>query len=202
MRLCSIDGCDRKHKAKGLCKTCYRKLLLANPSLSARVCSVEGCGKPHDSRGMCVDHYSKWLASLPHVKKRRAARESRWRIDNRQEHVALFRKDLDNKNGFTTQLVAGLITAQMGKCAICTVALEGITTPRAKCGGRARGMHRDHCHATGTARGILCGICNIAVGNYEKHQRPAGLRIDPYERYMNDPPARRLSAMQVAAVAP
>jgi hypothetical protein len=31
----------------------------------------------------------------------------------------------------------------------------------------------------------------MALGYYEKHQKPAGLVIAPYEAYLRDPPARR-----------
>jgi hypothetical protein len=33
---------------------------------------------------------------------------------------------------------------------------------------------------------LLCTSCNASLGFYEKHQRPAGLYIIPYESYLAD----------------
>jgi hypothetical protein len=48
----------------------------------------------------------------------------------------------------------------------------------------------DHCHSTNVPRGLLCRICNTGLGMYESHQRPRGLRFEPYESYLAAPPAR------------
>lgn len=44
--------------------------------------------------------------------------------------------------------------AFIGRCHVCGV-------PEAECDQR---LHLDHCHATGTFRGWLCGSCNHAAG--------------------------------------
>lgn len=47
-----------------------------------------------------------------------------------------------------------LLAEQDGGCAICGVEL----------GPRAKTTHVDHCHTTGTVRGILCSTCNRVLG--------------------------------------
>lgn len=44
------------------------------------------------------------------------------------------------------------LAVQDGACAICTKKISG------------RDIHRDHCHATGEWRGLLCNNCNTGLG--------------------------------------
>jgi hypothetical protein len=44
-------------------------------------------------------------------------------------------------------------------CSICRRTLERSTRGRGK-----TNMHLDHCHKTGTIRGVLCRYCNTALG--------------------------------------
>lgn len=77
-RLCSIDGCGRKHQAKGYCDTHYSRFkVTGNPlrlcvtccgnmdgkprkaiycSEDCAICSVEGCAKKAQSKRMCHMH--------------------------------------------------------------------------------------------------------------------------------------------------
>lgn len=59
---CSIDGCEQKHRARGLCSTHYNRLARTgttevSPSAPARHCSVEECGLEHYALGACRGHY-------------------------------------------------------------------------------------------------------------------------------------------------
>jgi len=67
-RTCSVDGCDRIHRAQGLCVGHYhrwRKTGDAGPPFVQRerhtVCVISGCSK-NDTlrRGMCDNHYRIW----------------------------------------------------------------------------------------------------------------------------------------------
>ena len=61
------------------------------------------------------------------------------------------------KVGFTSELFEQLLQEQNGLCAICNIELTtGKKTRTDACA--------DHCHATNTARGILCKRCNCALG--------------------------------------
>lgn len=69
-------------------------------------------------------------------------------------------KHLDrNKAGrykTTPEQINALIVAQAGLCPICQKPLPV---------GKQR--HIDHCHATGTIRGVLCRLCNLGLGNFK-----------------------------------
>lgn len=54
-RTCTIEGCGRKHYAKGWCNKHYMQRWQ-----SSKICTVEGCGKPLFGRGWCKAHYSNW----------------------------------------------------------------------------------------------------------------------------------------------
>ena len=61
MRTCSKPGCERKHNAKGLCKTHYtmwRKKLITTP------CRIDGCESVAYGRGWCAAHYGQFRRGL------------------------------------------------------------------------------------------------------------------------------------------
>lgn len=75
MRLCTIDGCDRREMAKGLCSGHYQRKRMKGdpltggplkPSGKPRVvfadCSVEDCDRSSRvaSRSLCALHYQRW----------------------------------------------------------------------------------------------------------------------------------------------
>lgn len=56
--------------------------------------------------------------------------------------------------GMTTDDYARMLDAQGGGCAICA------NPPR------DRRLAIDHCHTTGKVRGLLCGPCNVSLGQF------------------------------------
>ena len=57
MRICSIEGCNRKHSARGMCNTHYVAWRKRNGLQGRGVCSVDECGERALSRGLCNLHY-------------------------------------------------------------------------------------------------------------------------------------------------
>lgn len=53
---CKIQGCARKHKARGLCKAHYSAQLLRE----AGDCVIDGCAGSAQVRRLCTTHYRDW----------------------------------------------------------------------------------------------------------------------------------------------
>src|SRR5580700_6272052 len=109
-------------------------------------CAFDGCGAPARARGYCNSHYNKvrWAngerSPSANSKSRRAAHlRHRYGIDLHEYDALLLKQD--------------------GRCAICRQ--PPTTNVRAHWGGK---LCVDHDHVKGTARGLLCNDCNLAVG--------------------------------------
>lgn len=66
MRVCSVEGCDRPHHAKGFCTMHHKRFWrYGDPNYKKKrkgkwegiVCSVDGCDNPVRNKGMCNRHY-------------------------------------------------------------------------------------------------------------------------------------------------
>lgn len=63
---CTVNGCGKKHDAKGYCHYHYRiwkahgDPLYVAPTRQAEKCRLDGCSKLSESRGMCAMHYERW----------------------------------------------------------------------------------------------------------------------------------------------
>ena len=85
MRICEVDGCVKKHYAKGCCYSHYAKLKFNQvASLKKRLsdpsrvkCSVGGCDKPYYARGLCQNHHSIFLRTGDTISQRERNRENR-----------------------------------------------------------------------------------------------------------------------------
>lgn len=61
-RTCSVDGCENKHRARGLCSKHYQRLAKGSDFIPhkpdpTRPCSVDGCTNNGHLKGMCTKHY-------------------------------------------------------------------------------------------------------------------------------------------------
>lgn len=65
--------------------------------------------------------------------------------------------DLQRKYGITIETYNDMFEAQEGCCDICETHQSNLT----------RALAVDHCHDTGKVRGLLCGNCNIGIGNLQ-----------------------------------
>lgn len=52
-RTCAVDGCERRVKARGLCRSHY----MAERASKMPECTVDGCSKTQHSSGLCSMHY-------------------------------------------------------------------------------------------------------------------------------------------------
>jgi len=97
--------------------------------------------------------------------------EFRWSKLNKQaiklqtnpEHKARHQESqrrwhLKSSYGLTTEMFDAMVAAQGGGCAICKIKPE-VGVPKTR-------MVVDHCHKTNTVRGILCDLCNTAIGKF------------------------------------
>jgi hypothetical protein len=133
-RTCSVEDCEEKYKAKGLCNTHYERqrlgLSLTLPirqyETGERLCKAPDCDNQRAcSADLCAMHYQR------------------------------LRKRL-NRYGLTHEQFEAMLTAQGGCCAICRT-----DAPKGSGGFH---WCVDHDHATGLVRGILCGHCNQGIG--------------------------------------
>ena len=83
---------------------------------------------------------------------RRRARVREWHKANRDK-VLLYRRRyrLKTEYGITEDDYQRMLASQQGACAVCLKPFSG-------------SPHVDHCHATGRVRGLLCHLCNTALG--------------------------------------
>ena len=81
----------------------------------------------------------------------RARKKSVWVLTPERSEMQR-RNHYKRKYGITVDEYEALLEAQGGKCKIC---------------GREptkKRLHLDHCHKTGTIRGLLCSKCNAGLG--------------------------------------
>lgn len=60
--------------------------------------------------------------------------------------------------GITADQRHNMYLSQFGKCLICDRPYHAMT------------LVIDHCHTTGRVRGLLCNVCNMQLGIYEKYR--------------------------------
>jgi Autographiviridae endonuclease VII len=83
-------------------------------------------------------------------------RRAAWTPKKRGEYYQ--RNDLWRYYGVTTEWYNDTLASQGGGCAVCGT-LPGVQRKR---------FAVDHCHVTGTLRGILCHHCNTALARLEQ----------------------------------
>lgn len=79
--------------------------------------------------------------------------------------------------GLSAQSYQSLLEAHAGRCGACG------RSPRL-----ASSLHVDHCHETKLVRGMLCNLCNLALGSF----RDDPVRLDAAARYLLDPVAPKV----------
>lgn len=80
--------------------------------------------------------------------------------EHKKKHMLSQRKWHLKKNyGMTIDDFSSMLASQGGGCAICG-SKSGVFEPKTR-------MVVDHCHVTGKVRGILCDLCNTALGKFQ-----------------------------------
>lgn len=62
MRICTIEGCGKKHKSRGFCQKHYSRFKnygVLQPH-SPEHCTIEGCTNKNFCKGFCKKHYSRF----------------------------------------------------------------------------------------------------------------------------------------------
>ncbi len=140
---------DKKHVAKGLCRTCYRRHWRNNsPGQKKKESEYQKKWKERN-REHANAYRREWVAKNPEYEERRKANQRRRYKDEpeRRWHATL------KKFGLVPEQYEELLSSQGFVCAICL-----------KQDPLGRRLAVDHCHTTGKIRGLLCSLCNTAIG--------------------------------------
>lgn len=129
----------RKHKAKGLCGSCYDKHLK----------SINIEYKNNQRKNLDA-----WYNKPENKEKIKLYKQTRRLKELNDPFHKLKRRDraLRQTYGITLNDYNNMLLSQNNKCALC-FRLQGSST-----------FHVDHCHNTGRVRGILCHQCNWYLG--------------------------------------
>ena len=174
---CTMDGCDRPHKARGYCQTHYmqfkRGIMPVGP-IKVRVrdkppeCTEDGCADPVKAKGLCKMHYQRLLRHGYVRANRRAKEIGSCEIDGCNGrayaksmcHAHYMKHIRWRKRGVDAQRYQEMLREQNGVCAICH---QPETAPD-KASGKTKDLAIDHDHKTGKIRALLCSNCNRALG--------------------------------------
>ena len=83
MKKCKVNGCDKKHRAKGFCQFHYDRDRQnvsfekpRRPYSPGKECSIESCNRKAIARGWCSMHHQRW----------RTRGDANWKPENRREY--------------------------------------------------------------------------------------------------------------------
>lgn len=99
----------------------------------------------------------KTLQQFREAESRAKAASKRWNSNNK-EHI--LNRSLIRRFGIDLEQFKSLLASQGGVCAICEKP-ESVVDRRT---GQVKNLSVDHDHKTGKVRGLLCHLCNTAIG--------------------------------------
>lgn len=162
-RLPRIDSIEEKK-----CKKCERLLPVDEfkrgsngyRKLTCREC-INSRYRLKRQQGKCSEEIKARARAYYHRNKDEIKKKLRW-------HRLMI------KYGITKEQYQAMLAAIGGKCPICSVKLEE------PCDSRKDAGVVDHCHKTGSVRGILCARCNTAIGLIDEDVS----RLEPMKKYL------------------
>lgn len=96
------------------------------------------------------------LRSTEHYEANKTTRleaNRKWQSSNRSKVKQINRRAHLKQYGLTEEAYASMLSEQHGRCAVCRQE-ESVKEV----------LSVDHCHTTGTVRGLLCSRCNTGLG--------------------------------------
>ena len=179
-RTCSIEGCERRHSARGWCHTHYVRWRRSGDPMQTmsgraapltdqadRSCSVSDCTRSVQARGWCSTHYARWSKTGDPLVTPSGKRRGVYRTCS----VAGCEGKL---NGF------GLCRPHRRVVQVYGVSPEWFDAALAEgcaiCGdAKATRYAVDHDHACcpgksscgSCVRGVLCQLCNVGLGSFQ-----------------------------------
>lgn len=185
MQTCSVEGCVKEAKVRGMCKPHYvRSWKKANVSIESRTGNelyAVWCSKRKDRVSEWDDFevFKRDVGAAPSGKHRlrRIDRKKpfgpgnmEWRLayapkregESLSEYIprAMRIHVLRYKYGLTKEQYDEMFSWQNGVCAICK------RPETAVMGKKVMELAVDHCHTSGKIRGLLCSTCNTALGSF------------------------------------
>lgn len=183
---CLVDGCDRSHRARGLCSSHYNKAHQPNRHPKITVSCAE-CGGPCEKDKSALTRYSKsycpscWLLS---DEQRDAARLRRARIAAERSPSALAKKRLAR----AAEGIMGHGVWTAGACARCgdTFVRHSSREPTRWCSRACRNAYRSRSRSLGgldprtifERDGWRCHLCGKMTDRAKMHPHPMAPTID------------------------
>jgi len=124
-------------------------------------------------------------SKLYYQKNRERLREKQKADQRKNPKISLAHRR--RKYGINEQMLNALRNAQDNRCAVCRTAFPMMTPDRHE-------FTVDHCHANGKVRGLLCNLCNRAIGAFRDNPKFLRAAI----RYLKNPPAFGLNPISTA----
>jgi hypothetical protein len=90
LKVCDIEGCNEKHRAKGFCGKHYKqwrkgRLGETVPRDGNQGCRVVSCEGRHEAMGFCSKHYKRWRRGTLSIDGQDIRKRSRCRVMDCQE---------------------------------------------------------------------------------------------------------------------
>lgn len=174
--MCSVDGCTREIRAKGLCNRHYRRAARSNGDPLGFKEKCIRCGKPTtDNRRAYCSKECKVEGQKANSRRNALAYHYR----NRDRENAQHRADVIKKKfGITVERYDEMAKGQGGVCAICQKPCTS-----------GRRLAIDHDHKTGNVRALLCGNCNNGIGKFAEEPELLRRAADYIEQHRTSEPS-------------